>query len=260
LLAGGGAAAFLAVTSHSRGRAQQAPSAGAANAAQLIPGKDQRLIGHNTKVGEIETPLQLLRNHRITPKELLFVRNNQVLDGAFSLEPAPLDDWSIELDGLVEMRKTIGARDLLRLPSVEVELVLQCSGNGRAWFSRAAKADGVQWKNGAMGNVRMRGASLASVLQQAQVTVQPAARFLAVEGADGPVQPGSADFEHSVPLQDALEKSLLVWELNGQPLPRVHGGPVRFVTPGHYATMHVKWVRRLRFETNESSNHHHAVR
>ena len=35
---------------------------------------------------------------------------------------------------------------------------------------------------------------------------------------------------------------------------------MRLVTPGYYATMNVKWLTRLRFEEQESSNHHHAGR
>src|SRR5262249_51948590 len=38
------------------------------------------------------------------------------------------------------------------------------------------------------------------------------------------------------------------------------GGPVRLVTPGFYATMNVKWLTKLRFEAEESSNHHHVGR
>jgi DMSO/TMAO reductase YedYZ molybdopterin-dependent catalytic subunit len=102
--------------------------------------------------------------------------------------------------------------------------------------------------------------SLASLLKHLQLTVAPGARFLSVEGADVPEQVGAADFEHSVPLSDALDKSMLALELNGEALPRVHGGPVRFVVPGYYATMNVKWVRRLRFEAGESLNYHHVGR
>ncbi|MGE0756890.1 MAG: sulfite oxidase [Pirellulaceae bacterium] len=239
--------------------AQQAKAQGP-NAAEFIPGKDPRLLAHNTKVGEIETPLPLLRDYAITPPTLLFVRSNQPLADSLSLEPAPLAGWTVEFHGLLNSNRTLAAVELAALPAVERELVLQCSGNGRAFFSRAAQADGVQWQHGAMGNVRFRGATLASVLQHLGLEVQPTAKFVAMEGADAPAETGAADFEHSIPLADALERSILAWEMNGQPLPRVHGGPVRFVTPGFYGTMHVKWLRRLRFEAEESRNYHHVGR
>lgn len=75
-----------------------------------------------------------------------------------------------------------------------------------------------------------------------------------------PAGPGTADFEHSIPLADALERSILALSMNGEPIPKVHGGPLRLITPGYYATMNIKWLNRLRFEDKESANHHHAQR
>ena len=48
-------------------------------------------------------------------------------------------------------------------------------------------------------------------------------------------------------------------KLNREPLPGVHGGPVRLVTPGFYATMQVKWLQRLRFEKTESTNFYRVI-
>lgn len=238
------------------------PTASAAetDAGALVPGKDPRLIVHNAKTLEIETPLALLREHTITPPELLFVRNNQELSGARSLEPADAADWSIDIAGLVEFSRSIALADLAKLEQSEVEMVLQCSGNGRAMFSRSAPVNGAPWEIGAMGNVRFRGVPLAALLRHLKVEVPPAARFLTAEGRDGPVGPMDADFEHSIPLGDALERSLLALEMNGQAIAAVHGGPVRLVTPGYYGTMHIKWLGRLRLEPRETLNHHQVRR
>ena len=56
-----------------------------------------------------------------------------------------------------------------------------------------------------------------------------------------------------------LARSILAVRLNGEPLPAVHGGPVRLVTPGFFGTMQVKWLARLRFEATESQNYFHAT-
>jgi DMSO/TMAO reductase YedYZ molybdopterin-dependent catalytic subunit len=230
------------------------------NAAEFIAGKDRRLIVYNAKVGEIETPLELLRDHRITPKELLFVRNNQVFPGSLTLKPGNLAGWKIELTGLVHAPRTINASELERLEQVEQELVLQCSGNSRSRFARAVKPDGVPWQNGAMGNVRFGGVRLRTVLEAFGIRIAPEAKFVAAEGHDAPDKPDAADFEHSLPLADALDRSLLALRMNGEPLPLAHGGPVRLVMPGYYATMNVKWLGRLRFEPTESANHNHVGR
>lgn len=196
----------------------------------------------------------------ITPKELLFIRNNQVLPADLTLAAADDDAWQIELMGLLDKPATITVADLKKLAQVDIEMVLQCSGNGRARFAESVKAEGAQWQQGAMGNVVFRGVPVAKVLEHLGVKPKIEAKFLAAEGRDAPSDKMGADFEHSLPLRDVLERSLLALSLNGEPLPRVHGGPVRLVTPGYYATMNVKWLSRLRFEEHESENHHHAGR
>ncbi|MBC7855277.1 MAG: sulfite oxidase [Pirellulaceae bacterium] len=229
----------------------------------FISGKDKRLIVHNAKVGEIETPLALLREKNLTPKELLFVRNNQVLPGTLTTQAAEAEGWEVELAGLVDRPQAVKAADLGRLPQEEHELVLQCSGNGRAQFAKSVKAEGAQWQHGAMGNVRFKGVRLKTLLEHLGVKVGPEAKFLAAEGKDAPTMTagqGAADFEHSIPLSDALARSFLALSMNGETLPKVHGGPLRLITPGFYATMNVKWLSRLRFESQESTNHHHVRR
>jgi sulfite oxidase len=90
-------------------------------------------------------------------------------------------------------------------------------------------------------------------LERLAIKIKPEARFLTAEGKDEPA-PNEQDFEHSIPLGEALKKSMLALRLNGEPLPAIHGGPVRLVTPGYYGTMHVKWLNHLRFEPRESDH------
>lgn len=240
----------------------QSAAAAVPTADQLIPGKDRRLLVHNpARTGfEIETPLELLREDVLTPVEKLFVRNNQQPDWSATLEPAPAGPWKLELVGLLEYPRSLTLDDLHGLPQVEHDVVLQCSGNGRAMFSAVSPVKGSQWSYGAMGNVRFKGVTLKSVFEKFDVRPHTAARYLTAEGAELPGKPGSADFEHSLPLDETLERSILATELNGRPLPAVHGGPLRLVTPGYYGTMHVKWLSRLRLDAQESVNYHQAKR
>lgn len=238
----------------------RARAAEAVTADQVIPGKSDQLLVHNAKIGEIETPIELLRKHPITPKDLLFIRNNQVLPGSMSLAPAKPEGWLIDLIGLINAPAQVSATDLLKMESVEHEAVLQCSGSGRTRFYKTAKVDGVPWGQGAMGNVHLRGVALSALLERLKVQVQPEAKYVVVEGRDVPDKPGAEDFEHSLPLNDALSRTLLVTHLNGEPLPLAHGGPVRAVTLGYYATMNVKWLSRLRFESQETANYNHVGR
>ena len=45
------------------------------------------------------------------------------------------------------------------------------------------------------------------------------------------------DLEHSIPVADVLDRGIIALRLNGEPLPGIHGGPVRLVTPGLFGTM-----------------------
>ncbi len=208
---------------------------------------------HTAEPVVFETPSELLAENRVTPTELLFVRNNQQPADAATMKPASLAGWKIELAGQVDRPLTLDAQNLTALAQEEVEMVLQCSGNSRSLFAASAMTKGTQWGRGGMGNVRFGGVRLRAVLDHCGLKIKPNARYLTAEGTDAP-KPGEQDFEHSIPLDEALNKSLLAIRLNGQPLAAIHGGPVRLVMPGYYGTMHVKWLSRLRFEAHESDH------
>jgi DMSO/TMAO reductase YedYZ molybdopterin-dependent catalytic subunit len=255
------ASTLAALSAAPWGRRLLAQDAAKVTADKFIAGKHRQLIVHSTKTGELETPLTLLREHRITPASILFVRNNQVTSDGLSLEPAKdTDDWKIKIDGDVAKPREIRVADLQKLPQRDVEMVLQCSGNGRASFGKAAPVSGSPWTGGAMGNVVFGGVMLADALKHAGVTIDPQAKFLTAEGQDDSPKPDVDDFEHSMPLETTLSRSLLVLTLNGESLPKVHGGPVRLATPGFYGTMQVKWLSKLRFMAAESTTHHHVER
>jgi DMSO/TMAO reductase YedYZ molybdopterin-dependent catalytic subunit len=107
-----------------------------------------------------------------------------------------------------------------------------------------------------LGNVRFAGVPLAAVLEKYKIKIDPEVRFLTAKGKDQPQKAGQEEFEHSLPLDEALKKTFLAFKLNGEPLPAVHGGPVRLITPGYFATMNVKWLASLRFDKSETTNHY----
>jgi sulfite oxidase len=153
--------------------------------------------------------------------------------------------------GLIGEPVTIRGEDLLGMAQVEHEMVLQCSGKSRSKFSEAYPIQGIAWGQGGGANVRFSGVPMSAVLKKQNVKIDREAKFRTAEGKGLPVGLEMPDFEHSLPLADALEKSIFALKLNGEPLPGVHGGPVRLVTPGFYGTMQVKWLGRLRFEATE---------
>jgi DMSO/TMAO reductase YedYZ molybdopterin-dependent catalytic subunit len=201
----------------------------------------------------------LLAGQTITHKPVLFVRNIQDHPDAITLKPLPLESWDFELTGLIDEPVTIQGKELLDMGQVDYEMVLQCSGNSRSKFSETSPIPGTAWGQGGVANVHFSGVPLSAVLKKYNVRIDRETKFVAMEGKDLPLGLERPDFEHSMPLADVLEKSILALKLNGEPIPGVHGGPLRIVTPGFYGTMQVKWLRRLRFEKTESTNFYHAT-
>lgn len=227
--------------------------------ATSIEGKDARLEVRSESPTVLETPHALLAEHTVTPATSLFVRNVQRLPADVTVEPLPLKGWSFELGGLIDRPVPIDAEELLGMDQIEYEMVLQCSGNGRTRFSEMFPAPGVTWGHGGVANVRFAGVPLSALLEKHSVKIGREAKFVTAEGKDLRRHREAQEFEHSLPLADCLESSILALTLNGEPLPAIHGGPVRFVTPGYYGAMQVKWLQRLRFESVESTNFYHAV-
>ena len=217
----------------------------------IIKNIHPEMIVHNNAPIVMESPLHQLRKHKITPKELLYIRSNQIYEECNKLDPMPLEG-GIEIIGMVTVPYTLDVSELKTMPQAEVEMVLQCSGNGRAFFSKTVKAGGTQWTRGGGGNLKFKGVPLKLVLERAHVS--PEAKYITAEGKDSPTVPTASDFEKSVPLGEVLDTAILAIEMNGEPLPAVHGGPVRLVLPGFYGVNNIKWVKRLRLEAHETAN------
>ena len=145
------------------------------------------------------------------------------------------------------------------MEKTSVEMVLQCTGNFRSHFSRLAPCKGTQWGKGGVGNVVFSGVPIAALFKTLNLEVDKKAKFITAEGADQPEKPSQVDFEKSIPLDVALSRGLLATELNGQPIPAVHGGPIRLVIPGYYGSMQVKWLTRLRLEAAEAKTYYQST-
>ncbi len=215
------------------------------------------MIIHNAKLGVMETPLSLLREHYITPKEIMYIRNHFPPAGKqawYGTTDAPaVQDWKIRISGLVVRPRTITLDDLKAMKQVKLVAVMQCAGNGRYYFSQKAKVGGGQWKHGGMANVEWEGVPLRAVLEKADVGPAADARWITANGADESPAPKGADLIKSFRVEDPfLDNAILALKMNGEPIPAVHGGPVRLVIPGYYGNMNVKWLSEILYETEES--------
>ncbi len=227
------------------------------NPASIIAGVNESMIIHNAKLGVMETPLQLLREHDITPKEIMFIRNHFPPEGRqawMATTDAPaIEDWDIRVGGLVVRPRTITLKDLKGMEQVKRVSVMQCAGNGRSYYAAKEKAPGGQWQHGGLANVEWEGVPLKAVLEAVDVGPSDHAQWLTANGADESPAAKGADMIKSYHLTDpALDNAILALKLNGEPIPAVHGGPVRLIIPGYYGNMNVKFLNELSFETEQS--------
>jgi len=232
-------------------------AAAAPNPADIIAGVNPTMIIHNAKLGVMESPLTLLRDHDITPKELMFIRNHFPPEGKqawMATTDAPMiKEWSIRVGGLVVRPRTITLKDLEGMKMVKRVSVMQCAGNGRSYYAAKAKAPGGQWKHGGLANVEWEGVPLSAVLDKVNVGPSAEARYLTANGADESPAAKGADLIKSYRLGDsALDNAIVAIKLNGEPIPAVHGGPVRLIIPGYYGNMNVKFLNQLSFENMQS--------
>ncbi|MEB3197789.1 MAG: sulfite oxidase [Candidatus Sericytochromatia bacterium] len=204
------------------------------------PWVKQGLLVRSRRPLDLETPMGLLGDD-LTPIPHFFVRTHHD-------EPQiTASHWRLALEGLVRRPRSWTLADLRQLPAHEVTAVLQCSGNGRAFYR--PRVPGVPWERGAVGNARWRGARLRDVLEACGLEAEAA--HVVLQGADQPVLPSTPRFGRSIPLAKALHPdTLLAYEMNGEPLPVLHGHPVRAVVPGWVGDDWVKWLTTLRVQAD----------
>jgi DMSO/TMAO reductase YedYZ molybdopterin-dependent catalytic subunit len=154
----------------------------------------------------------------------------------------------LEIAGLVDNPRVYSLQAIKALPKREVIFAMECSGNsGFAWFE------------GGVGNARWGGTSLAPLLKTAGLknTAVEVVFYGTDEGEETiPYIEGGGEklgdikmkleFARSMSVPDALNPSnLLCYEMNGEPLPRDNGFPVRLIAPGWYGISNVKWLKRI---------------
>lgn len=243
-----------AVTSAAVGMMGLGMSQQQATADQVVRGKNPRLLVLSSRPVVLESTLELLRSERVTSKANMFIRNNIDLPGLNTTEPNVQPAWTVEIGGLIDSPFRITVDELSKLPQTEVTSVLQCSGNGRAFFN--PRPSGNPWTYGGIGQVAWRGVLLRTVLEAKGARLRDNARFLTMNAS---TQGGAQPYEKSFPIS-VMENAMLVLGMNGEPLPAVHGGPVRLVAPGTFGTANVKWLAKLDFTAAESSGNEQVPR
>jgi DMSO/TMAO reductase YedYZ molybdopterin-dependent catalytic subunit len=142
-----------------------------------------------------------------------------------------LDDWRLEVDGLVDKPLALRWDDFMALPQTDDVSDFHCV---TTWSRMDLRWSGVRF------------CDLVAV-----AAPKRSARFIVTTGYD--VDPSSGEaYTTNLSLEEALKPDvLLVHTVDGAPLPVAHGGPCRMITPELYAWKGAKWIRRITLTSDD---------
>lgn len=210
--------------------------------ADLMQAK-QGLTILNDRPLNAETPPHLL-DDAVTPYERMFVRSNGLVPQTALDQNA--EGWTLTVDGEVGRPLTLTIDDLKNdFETVTQQLWIECGGNGRAFFQPGAS--GNQWTVGAIGCPEWTGVRLKDVLEAAGV--KPSAVYTGHYGNDVHLSgdPEKEVISRGVPIEKAMEpENMIAWAMNGEPIPALHGFPLRLVIPGYPGSASQKFLTRIR--------------
>jgi DMSO/TMAO reductase YedYZ molybdopterin-dependent catalytic subunit len=190
----------------------------------------QRLLGSGLDARLFSDLSSLAPDALVTPTEHFFIRS-----AAAPALPAA-SGWTVALGGLTQDPAVLDIPALERLSRPAGRYLMECSGNADpANYGLISVAD---WE----------GAPLSSILERMRPADTPSAAYrVLVSGFDDEKTPART----SVPgaswifSRDDLSQAVLALRMNGAPLTRDHGAPVRLVVPGWYGCACIKWVNRI---------------
>jgi sulfite oxidase len=174
----------------------------------------------------------------LTPSNRMFVRNNlltPVID---------INSHRLAIKGLVDKELSFSVFELAKsFPTVSLQGMLECAGSGRSGYQ--PRASGTPWlETGGMGCPKWGGVRLRDVLKAAGL--KPGAAHIAGQGGDPGMVATAAPVIRSIPMAKAMdENTLLAWSMNDEPLPFIHGYPLRLLVPGWVGSASTKWLHTL---------------
>jgi DMSO/TMAO reductase YedYZ molybdopterin-dependent catalytic subunit len=191
----------------------------------LTRDKDGSLTGAGRMPGELAPPITSNEDFYVVTKNAVA---DPVVDAA---------SWRLVVDGEVNSPVQLDYRTLRSLPAVETTKTLECISNFTAGCNLTSFGCEL------ISTAQFKGVRLSDILDLAGGLKSSAMglAFLAID-----------EFSSGLPTDVASDpETLIVYEMNGQPLPREHGFPARLLVPGRYGMKDPKWLAGIRAMNQE---------
>lgn len=216
------------------------------------PVRHAALIVHGDTPMNAETPASLLTENYLTPSSLFYIRHHHPVPLLTKKEDANYK-LVVDLTAYGKGKLELSLDEIKKMPKTEVTVTLQCSGNRRAGFNEVKRTSGTPWGQGAVSTAKWGGVKLSELMK--------------VAGLDDPIEAEEkGGMEHvrfhaldgmqaSIGIERAMNPygdCIVAYEMNGEPLPRDHGYPLRVIVPGYAAVRNVKWVQRIELAKTEA--------
>ena len=215
------------------------------------PKRHPALKPSSEKPFNAEPPTSILADNFFTPNDLFYVRSHL---------PTPeieASEYELEITGVGVKDKTLTLNDIKKFKKYTVTSAIQCGGNRRSEMFQVKELKGLHWGAAAIGNASWSGARLYDVLRAAGLSEEETkAAHIQFEGYD--LGADSSPYGASIPIEKGFDPRgdvLLAYEMNGKPLPRDHGYPIRVVVPGVVGARNVKWLKTIIVSDVESDSH-----
>jgi len=212
------------------------------------PARHAGLLINSQEPFNAEPPAAALVNSYITHEDIFYKRNH----GPIPILLEPLT-YKLVVTGHVENSLSLSLEYIQNLPKHTVVATLQCAGNRRTEMSMVQKVKGVGWGPAALGTAAWTGARLSDILKLAKIencsTVSSSGgRHVEFVSCDVCKEENGGPYKSSIPLLQATSPAadvILAYEMNGKPLNRDHGYPLRVIVPGVIGARSVKWLETI---------------
>ncbi|RLU15184.1 hypothetical protein DMN91_012178 [Ooceraea biroi] len=212
------------------------------------PTRHRALIVNGHKPFCAEPPSSMLAESFLTPTDLFYVRNH------LPVPEIDLKNYALELAVEETTKKTLDFEAIRKYKRHTITAAVMCGGNRRSDMSKIKKLKGINWSVGAVGNATWTGARLCDVLKDLGIN-EDEFEHVQFEGYD--LDPSGTPYGASIPIAKAIDPRgdvILAYEMNGEPLSKDHGFPIRVIVPGVVGARNVKWLSKISVSRRESQS------